>query len=743
MSAPPSGPSDRPRSERRRSRTVGDRGEAERGPPAWAFPTAALLSVVGFGWEILLQRHLVHTGGQLAASATLPAAVVGLGTGAAVAARLGPAALRVGAALLAPSFGLALAVILSLPDPLGPVALFGLSLPFSFVGMAVAALLDRFPDPRVYAADLGGAALATLLLVAALPLLLEERSAILLVAIAAAIPALIPELPARVRGAGLALALGLGFVGVTTRPNLGRDLPGLLAAPLGRVGVHAPRWIDSASSVVGRVDLYAGRWPQSFLLAQGVVIDTLREYPTEIYQLDPRVPSPFLPERPRIFIVGTAGEGILKTAVRLGGEVRGVESNPATLALVQRRQARRCLDCYAGVDVEVGDARAVLRRAGGGWDLVTWLNTHANQGWTGRAVAAEFLHTEEAIREAWRRLGPRGMLTWEEPELVTPRGALSRLVATIRAALLAEGVADPSAHLLVYRWGRYVQLLVRPTPWTEAEQDRWRAWLRELGAVETGVTGPLRSGALTEMRAIFPGNEDPDHAWLAAWLQSGLPPAVHPEELAPVRDDQPFLFSRPASRKELWLHIGTQLGLAVLPLALALGFAPRRAGGGASTLAAGALSGFVFLGVEALLTIQGQLAFGSPTLAFVEVLAGMLLASGLSALAGGRGAGPALALAALLALAGTGFSRVVESGHADRVALAWVLALGACLGTAFPRLLRRAAAEGRTPLFFALNAAGAAVAPPVVSLAALYLGFPALWLVFAAGAAGLALLLRR
>lgn len=709
-------------------------------PPRRAYVLAALLSSVCFGWETLLQRYLVFAGGQLAASATLPAAVVGLGVGAALAARFGPGALRVGALAFAPAVGAACASVLHATDPLSFVGLVALTLPFVAVGLTVGAVLERWPSPRVYAADLAGASLAIGLLVGSLPVLHDEGAAVLVFAGALAVPALVGELPRIVRGVALGAAVVVGVQAHALPFNLGRDVPSFLADDLRLVRCRPCTWVDTATSIVGRIDLYAGEPHYTFHLANGFLIDTMRPWPASVYQRDPRVPTPFLPPEPRIYVVGTAGEGILKTATRLGGEVRGVEANPATVALLRGRAAARCGDCYAGVDVTIGDARAALRAAGTGWDLVTYLNTHANQGRTGRAVAPEFLDTTTSVHLTWRALAPTGLMTWEEPELVTPPAALTRLTSTVLQVLRDEGVAEPTRHLLVYTWGAYVQLVVRKTPWTEDEVTRWLTWTDDLTHAEGGVNGPFGEGFFKPTAVttpVFPVNRSVHYAWMYDWLRTGAPPSDRlAEDFAPLTDDRPFLFSTPTTRAEVRDAIRGQVALTLTPLGLALGLAWRdRRPVRVATLAAGALSGFVFLGVETLLLTQGQVVFGSPSGCFVVVLGGMLLASGVVSTFGGAGARGLLLGAAALALAATRLVPVAEASAVPAwVGGAWAVALGGTLGAAFPRLLTRAGAEGQAALFFAVNAAAAALAGPFVTLLALQVGFSAVWVVLAAGA---------
>ena len=85
--------------------------------------------------------------------------------------------------------------------------------------------------------------------------------------------------------------------------------------------------------------------------------------------------------------------------------------------------------------------------------------------------------TREAIVSYLRILAPNGMVSIPVSIRDFPVYAL-RMLATVRAALLAAGIADPAAHVIVYRSAWSVRILVSRDGWSAAQIERRAQILR-------------------------------------------------------------------------------------------------------------------------------------------------------------------------------------------------------------------------------------------------------------------------
>jgi hypothetical protein len=94
--------------------------------------------------------------------------------------------------------------------------------------------------------------------------------------------------------------------------------------------------------------------------------------------------------------------------------------------------------------------------------------------------------TEEAMRAYLAALRPGGMVSISVSIRDFPVYAL-RVVSTAREALLATGVADPSAHVMIYRSAWNARILISSTPWSAADIAALKDLLR--GALLRRVLG--------------------------------------------------------------------------------------------------------------------------------------------------------------------------------------------------------------------------------------------------------------
>jgi hypothetical protein len=295
------------------------------------------------------------------------------------------------------------------------------------------------------------------------------------------------------------------------------------------------------------------------------------------------------------------------------------------------------------------------RRGGHEHDLIVLPTLGAFGGTSGvYALREQYGLTLEAFGAMWEALGQQGMIAvtvWQDEP---PRKPL-RLLATWRALLEQEGVADMPAHVVAVRsWGTTTYLLSR-TPFSAAERERIRGFARTL------AFDPLL------LQDVQPGERDrfnrlADRSFLEHLdtLLHGDPAALFDDYLFDVRpatDDRPFFgqFLRVSSLPELraiygarelpYLELGLVLAtvtllqialvaviLIVLPLFRVGWKGTRRRW----TLLYFSGTGIGFMFFEIVLIQKLVLTLGQPVYATAAVLATLLVCSGAGSLASSR-----------------------------------------------------------------------------------------------------------
>ncbi len=458
-------------------------------------------SFIMLGFEVLTYRQLQYVGKYLETAKVISIAIMGIAVGsigALAARRWGPER----AATVA-STGLGLVVLANVVAfPLLGAHLTSatplLLLPFLCGGALVALSFTEAPTGRVYLYDLVGAGFGVAAVGALLPTVGEEGAH----AIWAALALLTPwafEVRGKtgwlrathVAGGGIAVLL-VGFAIGNSSPQ-GRWYNIAIhtrAAGSARSKVFnrssrlkGRKIVHSLSSLAGRTDLLrVGRRANNY--ENGKQVDLIRKNKWQTYVWDPRVPRGVFPDNPDVFIIGTAGEGILKSVRALEANIYGAEINPATYELLSGPQAALCGHCYDGIKPVMGDGRTVLAGTDRRFDMITMLNSHVAKV-SKSPASVEFIYTQEALELFLSRLKPTGVINLEElffSKRKRPRTArmTRRIVATAAAALKARGADNPSDHIVVFRWksvGHYDQILIRKTPWDAGSLSKVRAWL--------------------------------------------------------------------------------------------------------------------------------------------------------------------------------------------------------------------------------------------------------------------------
>ena len=647
----------------------------------------------------------------------------------------------------------------------------GAAVPFIFSGVFVCLALTRFPERvgSLYAADLAGAALGCLGVIAALTYLDGIGAILCSAAIAATAGGILLRGPARVVAAVVTAVLA-GATGWSAY-HLARYE--LAAFPMRYIKwgkqqeIEYERWNSfSRVAVMKPNDWDLAAW--SLSTAYSGPIDV----PRRSVQIDAGAGTVLigfdgnlekleflrwdltnfvhhLRRDARVCIIGSGGgRDILASRVFGQQRVLAVEINANILRVMNERFGDYTghLNRYANVSLVNDEARSYLVRQKERFDVVqlTFIDTWAATAAGAYALTENSLYTVEAWKIFLDHLDGDGLLA-------VARGAtfeLGRLVALGREALRASGATEPERHMVLVT-NRYAQpprsfgpmglLLVRKTPFPAAEVER----IREL-AKGAHFNVELRPGWAQSriLAALATGRDMVDEL------------AASPTNYDAPTDDQPFFFNM--LRLSSWIFMRETEALSqqsavllmdllvavvaltllciLLPLALArIGLARSDAAFLAFFAAIGA--GFMLIEVSML---QRLIIFlGHPVYSLSVILFVLLLAGGVGSRLSARVADERLRssglarlawLIAVLAAAGLALvplARGFQGAEAPlRIALAaGLLAVpGVFMGMAFPFGMRIAAASRPrlAPWLWGVNGAMsvlASVAAVVIAMA--------------------------
>jgi hypothetical protein len=467
----------------------------------------------------------------------------------------------------------------------------------------------------------------------------------------------------------------------------------------------------------------------------------------------------------RVMLAGASGGFRTAEALRLGASrVRVLEPEPELLRIM-REGLDPVLPVNALPNVRIVGSGPLANTGSGVFDIVD--------------LSADFLDaadtnatafTREAIVAYMHVLAPHGMVSIPVSIRDFPVYAL-RMLSTVRAALLADGIDDPARHVIVYRSAWNVRILVSREGWSDAwiaasrkfcdDRSFDMSWYPGLNVVKA------RAGIYNDLPAVSfdkgeVESEGPDDAIAdeAQAVLSGQPsPSREQFNLSPITLDQPFFYAvlrldhigTILKRLEILPQneVGALVNLAVLAqavvIALLVLLVPLAAPGRIRSPQAGVLRAVVyfpalalgFLFIEIYLIEKASFWLGDRTNGFALVLTGMLVFSGLgSALSERFAARPLQAMAVVVAvvllwcasvllclqpliLATLGWPFLARCG----LLLALIAPVSVAMGAPFPLGLNRAGTGGFLPWAWGLNGAFSVVATPLASLIARESGF--------------------
>ena len=481
------------------------------------------------------------------------------------------------------------------------------------------------------------------------------------------------------------------------------------------------------------------------------------------------LPYRLLP-RARVLLVGASGGFRIAEALALGAaRVEALEPEPALYAALRHGLGPApAFPDDPRVTLSPRGPRAAFA-AGGGYSLID--------------ISADFLDaapanvngvTAEALAAGLRSLAPGGLLS--VPVSIEDFPAYSlRMLATVRAALRADGVADAGPHVVIYRSAWNARILAGPAPFTSGQVATIRKWCDDrsfdvsyypgidVAAARPGLYNDLPAVSFTDGTVTADGPDDSIADEAQAVLRGERTASGGAFDLSPVTDDRPAFYAilrlndLPLLLARLQVlpqaEIGALVNLAVLAQAAVIAAlvllvplaAPRLRPSARQpvgllrpVLYFPALAlGFLFIEIFAIEKASALL--NDRATGFALVLSFMLIFSGLGSLCSGRFANnPArgvwlaglvvlvwatLLLALLPRLLPAGMA-LPESLRALLVIL--VLAPVSCaMGLPFPLGLGRLGDGGFLPWAWGLNGAFSVVATPLANLIARNIGFSA------------------
>lgn len=469
-------------------------------------------------------------------------------------------------------------------------------------------------------------------------------------------------------------------------------------------------------------------------------------------------------DHPRVLVIGDEGGWAAAQAKALGaGAVLADEPEPVL---------RQALQQLPPSDVTVSGESPLALVSDAPPDRFDLIELSDN--FLGADPADVTAFTSGAIALYLHALSPAGMISIPVSIRDFPVYAL-RMLATVRAGLLAAGVSDPAAHVIVYRSAWNVRLLIARSPFDAAQIKALRKFCDDrsfdvsyfpgidVAALRDDIYNDLPAISFSKGEVETGGQADDSIADEAVAVVQGQPTQSAREfDLRPATLDRPMFFDilrldhlgTILKRLEILpqQELGPLINIAVLAQAFVVALivlllplaAPRRIGRARAPIGRALLYfpalGLGYLFIEIALIGEASLYLDDVTTAFALVLSGMLIFSGLGSMAANR---LRLHLAwfvilALLVLTLVALPAVMLAtlGWPMPCRLAVLLALLAplslALGMPFPMGLGEAgkAGAGFLPWAWALNGAFSVIATPLANLIATELGFR--WLILGA-----------
>jgi MFS family permease len=260
-------------------------------------------------------------------------------------------------------------------------------------------------------------------------------------------------------------------------------------------------------------------------------------------QLSSALPYHLRPVQRALILGAGGGADVLQALYHHAASIDAVELNPQFARLVSTDYAEFAGNIYqtAGVSLHTGEARSFVASSPGDYDLiqVSLLDSFSASASGQYALSENHLYTTEALGEFLQKLAPGGLLSITRWIKLPPRDTL-KLFATAIDALRASGVTDPGQQLILIRGWQTSTLLLKNGVFSAAEIERMRSFCTARSfdvAWYPGIT-PGESNRYNRLR------EDWFHEAAAALLGEQRERFLddYKFNLNPPSDDQPYFF---------------------------------------------------------------------------------------------------------------------------------------------------------------------------------------------------------
>jgi SAM-dependent methyltransferase len=420
---------------------------------------------------------------------------------------------------------------------------FAAAVPFIFSGMVLSLIISETIDrvERVYFFDLAGAAAGCLLVIPFLNVMGGAGAILGAAVLLAAASAVWFGLAGAWAGRALATAASLALVGLIVVNHSSRFLD--IASAKGR-NLRQETFVQWNS--FSRVSLQQSPPAPPLILLDATPSSRIPDFdPLSLDdarrdQLLRRGPGYAYRLRPggKTLVIGAGGGWDVALALAAGSKsVTAVEINPIIVNTLMRgrfRHLSRSLFLRPEVRVFVEDGRSFIRRTPERFDLIqaTLVDPHATAAGA-HALSENSIYTVEAFLDYLGRLNPGGLLSFTHWGLDPPRESL-RLAVLARDALLRDGAAEPSRHIIVLREqadalsaGATDTVLISRRPFPVEELER--------AALEA---------ARASLEIIYMPGQAPDSPFASLLLSQDASRFLdsYPYDVRPVTDDRPFFF---------------------------------------------------------------------------------------------------------------------------------------------------------------------------------------------------------
>jgi spermidine synthase len=172
----------------------------------------------------------------------------------------------------------------------------------------------------------------------------------------------------------------------------------------------------------------------------------------------------------RVLVIGAAGGQETKAALTFGAS--SVDAVEMVGTVVRLGKEKYAVEPYANpkVNAVCGEGRSFLRSSNKEYDIIQMMSNHtsASVASGSGAVSPNYLQTTDAYKEYFSHLTENGVLHINHH--IYPK-----MVLTAARAWKEMGLENFEQHVLLYyapRWFNLPTLLIKKSPWTQAEFDR-------------------------------------------------------------------------------------------------------------------------------------------------------------------------------------------------------------------------------------------------------------------------------